>query len=176
MKEKLEHADAAVSRHAETVKHIRQLLGRTQGELASALGISSKAIQSYEQGWRVVPARVLIQLLLLVALNRRQSAGSVPCWEVRRCDPAQRSRCASYTLGHGQLCWFIGDKNCKPEEGVAEDDIIPCMKCPVVKRLLAGTAQGSSQKPEKPAKRGARKGTRRAAPARGPSRGGKVWV
>lgn len=147
MSEKHERV-AAVDVHAETVKHIRMLLGRTQRELADVLGLSSKAVQSYEQGWRVVPARVLIQLLLLVALYRKQTGDTVPCWEVRRCDPKLRHHCASYTSGHGQFCWFIGDKKCKPENGVTGDDIIPCMKCSVVTRLLSGATNVSPEQPK----------------------------
>lgn len=156
MSSKRDVSGSNAARHAETVKQIRALLGRTQGELAGALGISSKAIQSYEQGWRVVPARVLIQLLLLVALYRRQSADSMPCWEIRRCDIKQRRRCASYTIGHGRFCWFIGEKDCKPD-GDSGDEIIPCMKCPVVTRLLEGNVQTV---PEMTAKKAAPRKTR----------------
>ena len=35
---------------------IRHLLGKTQSQLARLLGTSFKAIQSFEQGWRNVPA------------------------------------------------------------------------------------------------------------------------
>ncbi|MBL7077938.1 MAG: helix-turn-helix transcriptional regulator [Kiritimatiellae bacterium] len=121
-----------------TVKRIRKILGRTQAELARALGISEKAVQSYEQGWRDVPVRVVIQLLLLLALYRKQSLDDVPCWEIRKCTPEQREGCASFTVGRGQFCWFIGSKDCHP---VLEDDddlLLPCMKCPVVQRLLTG--------------------------------------
>ncbi|MDP6490379.1 MAG: helix-turn-helix transcriptional regulator [Kiritimatiellia bacterium] len=74
--------DTSDSRHAQTVRHIRNELGRTQLELSDALGISAKAVQSYEQGWREVPTRVLIQLLVLLALYRKQKLDDVPCWEI----------------------------------------------------------------------------------------------
>ena len=54
---------------AEAIRLIRRLLGRTQQELAHALGISTKAVQSYEQGWRKVPAHMMIQLFVLLALS-----------------------------------------------------------------------------------------------------------
>ena len=149
MNEKHEHAGDALQRHAATVKRIRKLLGRTQEELAGALGMSLKAVQSYEQGWRGVPARVLIQLLILVALYRKQSGDDVPCWEVRRCEAKQRAGCASYTMGSGQFCWFIGNKTCRPAGTDAGAEIIPCMSCPVVKRLLAGGAKAARAQPGK---------------------------
>jgi len=126
-------------RHATTVRHIRKILGRTQTELANALGISEKAVQSYEQGWRDVPVRVVIQLLVLLALYRKQTLDDVPCWEIRKCLQAHRDRCTSFTVGRGQFCWFIGSKDCRPPEPETPDSILPCMDCPVVQRLLGGS-------------------------------------
>ena len=36
----------------------RKILEKTQKELAELLGSSIKAVHSYEQGWRTVPAHV----------------------------------------------------------------------------------------------------------------------
>jgi transcriptional regulator with XRE-family HTH domain len=126
------------SSRAETARRIRDIMGRTQTELASALGVSEKAIQSYEQGWRNVPVRVMIQLLVLLALYRKRSLDDIPCWEIRECPPARRDRCASFTVGSGQFCWFIGSKECHRPEAADSKLILPCMQCPVVKRLLSG--------------------------------------
>ncbi len=113
-------------------------MGRTQKEMASACGISEKAVQSYEQGWRKVPVRVMIQLLVLLALYRKQTMDDVPCWEIRKCSTAQREKCASFTIGHGQFCWFVGSKDCSPDSPASTDVLLPCMDCPVVQRLLTG--------------------------------------
>jgi DNA-binding transcriptional regulator YiaG len=129
---------ARAETRAETVKRLRGILERTQAELANALGVSEKAVQSYEQGWRDVPVRVMIQLLVLLALYRRHTMDDVPCWEIRKCDPAQRERCASFTVGRGQFCWFVGSKECRPPSSGDSDPVLPCMECPVVRRLLAG--------------------------------------
>lgn len=126
---------------AETVRRIRDIMGRTQVELASALGVSEKAVQSYEQGWRDVPVRVMIQLLVLLALYRKRSLDDIPCWEIRECPPEQRDRCASFTVGRGQFCWFIGSKECHRPEAADSKLILPCMQCPVVKRLLSGMSR-----------------------------------
>lgn len=133
---KAERRRTAGETRAETVKHIRRTLGRTQAELASALGVSEKAVQSYEQGWRNVPVRVLIQLLVLVALYRKQALEDIPCWELRKCTLEQREECPSFTVGRGQFCWFIGNKKCRPEPPDALDPALPCMECPVVQRIL----------------------------------------
>jgi DNA-binding XRE family transcriptional regulator len=42
-------SDSGGRDRAETVKRIRGILSRTQAELAVALGVSEKAVQSYEQ-------------------------------------------------------------------------------------------------------------------------------
>ena len=123
---------------SQTVKEIRAILGRTQSELASAIGVSEKAVQSYEQGWRRVPVRVMIQLLVLLALYRRHTLDDIPCWEIRKCPTEQRERCASFTVGRGQFCWFIGSKACRPAAMKSGGPILPCMECPVIKRLLSG--------------------------------------
>ena len=137
--DKIEHADR---KRAETVKGIRSTLGRTQSELAAALGISTKAVQSYEQGWRSVPVRVLIQLVVLLALYRKQAMDDVPCWEIRKCPSKLREACTSFKIGRGQFCWFVGSQDCRPVPIPAgeTEDALPCMRCPVVKRLLRGPA------------------------------------
>jgi transcriptional regulator with XRE-family HTH domain len=138
LSEKPKPSAISKSSRAETVRHIRDIMGRTQTELASALGISEKAVQSYEQGWRNVPVRVMIQLLVLLALYRKRSLDDIPCWEIRECPPARRDRCASFTVGRGQFCWFIGSKECHGSEPADKKLILPCMQCPVIKRLLSG--------------------------------------
>jgi DNA-binding transcriptional regulator YiaG len=44
---------------------IRRHLGKTQLQMAQLLGISLKAIQSFEQGWRNIPGHIERQVLLL---------------------------------------------------------------------------------------------------------------
>jgi DNA-binding XRE family transcriptional regulator len=137
------------NRHS-TVQHVRGIMGRTQAELASALGISAKAVQSYEQGWRPVPTRVLIQLMVLLALYRRQNMEDVPCWEITRCESSTRERCPSFQVGRGQFCWFIGSKACVPKGKKSPDDgLIPCMECAVIQRLLRGPRSPAEELPWK---------------------------
>ncbi len=123
---------------AATVRQIRAILNRTQVELAQVLGISEKAVQSYEQEWRTIPCRVMIQLLILLALYRRQTMRDVPCWAIRRCKPEIREQCPGFTVGLGQFCWFIAAKNCVPDGVPSKMGILHCMSCDVIKRLLNG--------------------------------------
>ena len=124
---------------AKTLCEIRKTLGRTSAELANALGVSIKTIESYELGEKDVPSRVMIQLLVLLALFRQQSMVDAPCWEITNCKLEIREKCASFTVGRGQLCWYIGAKTCVQANPAAKDDILPCMSCEVVKRLLKGS-------------------------------------
>jgi DNA-binding XRE family transcriptional regulator len=48
----------------------RQYLGKTQSQTAQLLGISLKAIQSFEQGWRNIPVHIERQVLFLLASSR----------------------------------------------------------------------------------------------------------
>ena len=50
--------------------NIRKKLAKTQKKLASLLGISLKAVCSYEQGWRTIPSHVERQLIFLLAKKK----------------------------------------------------------------------------------------------------------
>jgi len=128
-------ASTSTRSRADTARNIRKQVGKTQAELADCLGVSIKAIQSYEQGWRKVPVRVMIQLLVLLGLYRKHGLDEVPCWELTGCPKETRNRCPSYTIGGGQFCWFIAAKMCRMDT-VDDPEILPCMQCPVVLRLL----------------------------------------
>jgi DNA-binding XRE family transcriptional regulator len=60
---------------------IRQRLGKSQREMAQLLAISIKAVQSFEQGWRNVPAHVERQALFLLAMKESQDGGKA-CWDM----------------------------------------------------------------------------------------------
>jgi DNA-binding XRE family transcriptional regulator len=114
----------------------RTALGRSQSEIAAALSVSAKAVQSYEQGWRRVPARVVSQMLMLLALQRGMEKRSLRCWMVNSCPPEKRKLCPSYTITGGRFCWFVAGKMCGPRRGSSAGDVSVCMKCPVVKELV----------------------------------------
>jgi DNA-binding XRE family transcriptional regulator len=62
---------------------IRKHLGKTQRQISDLLGVSLKAVQSFEQGWRAVPVHVERQLFYLAAKaytrkSNRPAAGWPP--------------------------------------------------------------------------------------------------
>ena len=61
----------------ETFVSLRAKLGKTQKSLAELLGVSLKAVQSYEQGWRSIPIHVERQLFFLVVKVRIADRGLV---------------------------------------------------------------------------------------------------
>ena len=59
---------------------IRKKLAKTQKELSELLGVSLKAISSYEQGWRNIPPHVERQLLFLYSKKNVHSVQN--CWDI----------------------------------------------------------------------------------------------
>ncbi|MCG8471548.1 MAG: helix-turn-helix domain-containing protein [Desulfobacterales bacterium] len=110
---------------------IRKRLGKTQKEVSEVLGTSVKAIHSYEQGWRSVPAHVERQLLFLLARRR----GNTPqaCWIVQGCKPERKRRCPAWEFQAGDMCWFISGTLCDDEGAVAWDEKMKrCRQCAVL--------------------------------------------
>ena len=92
---------------------IRRHLGKTQREMAQLLGTSHKAIQSFEQGWRTIPAHSERQILFLLALKRAGNRKTRPCWAIKRCDPEMRKKCPAWEFRAGRFCWFINGTICR---------------------------------------------------------------
>lgn len=80
--------------------------------MAQLLGVSIKAIHSYEQGWRSIPVHVERQLYFL--LNRKfcGNANVKPCWEILSCPQEKRDQCPAWEFSSGDLCWFINGTIC----------------------------------------------------------------
>jgi len=116
--------------------HARARLGKTQAEMAKLLSTSLKAIQSYEQGWRAVPAHAESQMLLLVSLKGHHK-GRKACWIARQCPPERKRQCPAWEFKAGNLCWFINGTMCegKPQHGWHEKMKI-CRSCSVLTSLL----------------------------------------
>jgi DNA-binding XRE family transcriptional regulator len=109
---------------------IRHHLGKTQNEMAQLLGTSSKAVQSFEQGWRSIPMHSERQLLLLLALKDRGCTGS-PCWVIMACPPDVRQGCPAWEFKAGRLCWFINGTICKGQvQKNWHEKLEICQKCP----------------------------------------------
>ncbi len=95
----------------------REKLQKTQKQLSDLLGVSLKAVQSFEQGWRKVPVHIERQLLFLLTFQREKRKTIRPCWDIRACAPETRLDCPAWEFKAGNLCWFINGTMChgKPE-------------------------------------------------------------
>ena len=119
---------------------IRRHLEKTQTQMAQILGVSPKAIQSFEQGWRNIPVHIERQVLLILALKRRASKKTKPCWLTRCCPAEDRQNCPAWQFDAGNLCWFINGTIC---EGTAQESwqkkMKICRECEVYRSMLALT-------------------------------------
>ncbi|NLX19093.1 MAG: helix-turn-helix transcriptional regulator [Desulfobulbus sp.] len=121
----------------ETFIKLRAKLGKTQKHLAELLGVSLKAIQSYEQGWRSIPLHVERQLYFLAINQRRdtQARRSKDCWNIKKCE--HKKECPVWEFQAGQLCWFLSGTPCK---GTVDTDwkekIAICRNCEILTSLL----------------------------------------
>jgi transcriptional regulator with XRE-family HTH domain len=110
---------------------VRQRLNKTQKAVSQLLGISVRAVQSFEQGWRKIPIHVERQMLFLTALKKGVE-NMLPCWEIRNCPIEVREVCPAWEFRMGQLCWFISGTLCqgKAHRSWAQKIRI-CRKCMV---------------------------------------------
>jgi len=92
---------------------IRKKLNKTQKHLALLLGISIKAIHSYEQGWRSVTPSAERQMFFLVSRIVEKRKRRKPCWAIKKCSPEQKAQCPAWEFKVGDLCWFINGTICE---------------------------------------------------------------
>ncbi len=114
-------------------KTIRARLKKTQKEMAQLLGISVKAIHSYEQGWRKIPHHVERQLLFLLSRSiLKKGAPPEKCWDILECPDEKAGKCPAREFKAGELCWFINGTLCsgKPHDSW-EDKMEECSTCKV---------------------------------------------
>lgn len=125
--------------NSEQFSAFRKKLGKTQKQMAQLLGVSIKAIHSYEQGWRSIPVHVERQLYFLIY---RKIFGNddrhQPCWVVRSCPQELRQQCPAWEFSTGDLCWFINGTIC---DGIVhtswKEKMKLCRTCDVFKVILA---------------------------------------
>jgi DNA-binding XRE family transcriptional regulator len=110
---------------------LRKRLSRTQKQMAQLLGVSLKAVHSYEQGWRTVPPAVERHLFFLVSLAHVVVPATL-CWDVRGCPPERRAECPASRFGRGDMCWLINGTLCNgSDQGSWESKMNTCRNCPV---------------------------------------------
>ncbi len=119
-------------------KDIRAKLNKTQKEMAQLLGVSIKAIHSYEQGWRKIPHHVERQLLFLfsrILLNTGKLNDK--CWDILKCPEKRQKKCPAFEFNSGELCWFINGTKCSGEaQNSWEDKMEECTSCRVFKSFF----------------------------------------
>jgi hypothetical protein len=115
----------------------RTKLNKNPMEMSQLLGVSLKAIYSYEQGWRSIPTHVERQVFFL--LSRKKEGGELPeyCWVVKKCSPKRREECPAYEYKAGRFCWLVNGTICKgkPQKNWKEKMKI-CRECEVILNLL----------------------------------------
>ncbi len=115
---------------------IRKRLAKTQKELSELLGVSLKAVSSYEQGWRNIPVHVERQLLFL--LSQKYNAGAKLCWDIKKCPDEVKESCPSWEFNGGHLCWFINGTICNGDKKKSwKDKIAVCRGCSVFQSQLS---------------------------------------
>ena len=111
---------------------IRHHLGKTQNELAELLCVSPKAIQSFEQGWRKIPASAERQLLMLLSMEQASKENVRPCWEIISCPLEWRENCFVWEHKEKRFCWLISGTFCHGESQKNwEKKIEICWQCEV---------------------------------------------
>jgi DNA-binding XRE family transcriptional regulator len=124
---------------ANEFSRIRHYLDKSQTELAQLLGVSGKAIQSFEQGWRKVPTQCERQLLFLLYLKKFPNPKDKPCWKIKACcSPELRKSCVAWQFRVGRLCWFVNGTVCqgKVQENWQQKMTL-CRQCEIFTSLIA---------------------------------------
>jgi len=118
---------------------IRHYLKRSQAQLARLLGVSLRAVQSFEQGWREVSTLVERQMLFLLYMKMSPTMEIRPCWQINKCDKKMKGKCPAWEFQAGHICWFINGTVCggKVQESWNKKMQL-CRQCKVFKTLFVG--------------------------------------
>lgn len=130
---------------------LRASLGKSQRELAELLGLSLKAVESYEQGWRNVPSHVeRLLYFLLFKLNEDDFEAEDPCWTSKNCPDDRRAKCVAYVAKEGRFCWFFTGRLCATAKDAVsgsadEGGDSGCYTCEVFSKMLSKIEGGESK-------------------------------
>ncbi len=113
---------------------LRKRINKTQKQMAQLLGVSIKAIHSYEQGWRSIPAHIERQFFFLLS---RKVNTTKDCWQLLGCPEERKKKCPAWEFNAGKLCWFINGTICEGEIQVNwSEKMDHCRSCKVFKTFL----------------------------------------
>jgi len=121
-----------------SVRELRSEMGLNQSELAGLVGIGTRAIQSYEQGWRQ-PSEIVERMLLLLLIAHRKGVElpTLRCWEQRECPPRVCEKCIAYKTCQGHLCWFLTGTLCEGQRKKTwAEKLGVCLECGFMQELL----------------------------------------
>ncbi|PID72219.1 MAG: transcriptional regulator [Desulfobulbus propionicus] len=120
----------------ELFSQFRARMGKTQKQLAALLGVSLKAVQSYEQGWRPIPAHIERQLyFFLVNQRKSEPAKRKDCWTQKKC--TCKKACPAWEFQAGHLCWFLSGTLCDcTAEKSWKEKISICRDCSILNNLI----------------------------------------
>jgi len=115
----------------------RRKMGKTQKQMAELLGISIKAVQSYEQGWRSIPVHAERQTLFLVSRLSSVKPSCKPCWAVKKCPKERKEQCPAWEFKVGRLCWLVNGTICEGQVQKSwQKKMIICRSCKVITSML----------------------------------------
>ena len=117
---------------------IRQHFGKSQRQIAQLLGVSLKAVQSFEQGWRDIPVHIERQLLFLFALKQNSDKKVKPCWAALKCSKEIRENCPAWEFKAGQYCWCISGTICQGKVQTSwQNKMKICRRCEVFQKTVS---------------------------------------
>ena len=118
-------------------KKFRKKLEKTQRQMAHLLGVSIKAVHSYEQGWRSVPAHVERQIFFLVSRLKGNIHNRKPCWDRKACPSEKKEMCPAWEFQAGDLCWFISGTICDGHvHKTWKEKMKLCRSCEIMKSIF----------------------------------------
>lgn len=123
--------------HKEEFRDFRLKLGKTQKQLAQLLGVSVKAIHSYEQGWRSIPAAAERQMFFLLTHKKENKPHLRNCWVVKKCPSKRKNACPAWDFQAGKMCWFVNGTMCGGEvQRDWKEKMSICRACEVLMPML----------------------------------------
>ena len=118
-------------------KKLRKRLNKLQKQMAQLLGVSIKAVHSYEQSKRNIPANVERQMFFLLSRMDGNPKGRKPCWVIKNCPPTIKAQCPAWEFQSGDICWFVSRTICCSDDRKDwEEKIKFCRSCEVLKSVL----------------------------------------
>ena len=105
----------AMAMESVAFRAFRKQLQKTQKQMSQLLGVSLKAVHSYEQGWRSIPHAVERQVYFLISRLPVNRGKHKDCWIVNKCPAHLKQHCPAWEFKSGQLCWFINGTICNGE-------------------------------------------------------------